>query len=75
LSLATLPEAETIRRLAQALSLPEERLLTLAGRNGATDSNIQEAAARFAARSEPIKQLSPEEREALQEFVQFLGTP
>jgi HTH-type transcriptional regulator, competence development regulator len=65
-------EAQIIRRLAQVLLLPEERLLALAGQGEPTQTNLQEAAARFAARSEPIRQLSAEENEALQEFMHAL---
>lgn len=68
------PEAQTVRRLARALSLPEERLLALAGHGEPSETSIQEAAVRFAARSEPVRQLSTEESAALQEFVQALGT-
>src|SRR5258708_5945129 len=36
--------SETVRRLAQALALPEERLLKLAGHGEPTDADIDEAA-------------------------------
>jgi hypothetical protein len=37
------------------------------------DAQLCEAAARFAARSEPAQQLTREEHEALAEFVGFLS--
>lgn len=65
-------QAETVRRLAHALSLPEERLLLLAGHGEPTDAEIEEAA-RFAARSEPVEPLTTQEHKALQGFVRFLA--
>jgi hypothetical protein len=62
-----------VRRLAQALSLPEERLRELAGYGQAADASLQETAVRFAARLEPFQQLSSEEYEAVQEFVHCLA--
>jgi HTH-type transcriptional regulator, competence development regulator len=66
-------EAQTIRRLAQALLLPEDRLLALAGQGEPAQTSLQEAAVRFAARTEPVRQLTAEENAALQEFVHALG--
>ena len=62
-----------VHGLAQALSLPEERLLELAGYGQPADASLQEAAVRFAARLEPVQQLSTEEHEAMQEFVHCLA--
>ena len=67
--------AHMVRRLALALSLPEDRLLALAGHGEPAETSLQEAAVRFAARSEPLRQLSPEESAALREFVHALVAP
>jgi len=67
------PAEPAVRRLAQSLSLPEDSLLELAGYGQAADTSIQEAAVRFAARLEPVEQLSNEENEAMQEFVHCLA--
>lgn len=67
------PAESAVRRLAQALSLPEARLLELAGYGQSADASLQEAAVRFAARLEPVQQLSTEEHEAMQEFVHCLA--
>jgi HTH-type transcriptional regulator, competence development regulator len=69
----TIPEPRTMHRLAQALELPEPRLLELAGLVPATDPRFRQATVRFAARSEPVANLLPEEQEALEEFVGLLA--
>jgi hypothetical protein len=48
-------------------------LLELAGYGQPAEASFQEAAARFAARLEPVKQLSTAEHEAMQEFVHCLA--
>jgi transcriptional regulator with XRE-family HTH domain len=68
----TVPEPRTVHRLAQALDLPEPRLLELAGLLLANDARFREATVQFAARSEPVAALLPEEQEALEEFVGLL---
>jgi transcriptional regulator with XRE-family HTH domain len=68
----TVPEPRIVHRLAQALELPEPRLLELAGLLPANDARFREATVRFAARSEPVSDLLPEEQEALEEFVELL---
>jgi transcriptional regulator with XRE-family HTH domain len=69
----TVPGLQAVHRLAQALELPEPRLLELAGLVPAKDARFREASVRFAARSEPVAILLPEEREALEEFVGLLA--
>jgi HTH-type transcriptional regulator, competence development regulator len=69
----TVPEPRTVHRLAQALELPERRLLELAGLVQAKDARFRKATVRFAARSEPVANLLPEEQEALEEFVGLLA--
>jgi hypothetical protein len=49
------------------------RLLKLAALGQAAEASLQEAAVRFAARLEPVQQLSTEEHEAMLEFVHCLA--
>jgi HTH-type transcriptional regulator, competence development regulator len=67
------PTHHTISRIADYLDLPETKLLVLAGLVAAPNTQMSEAAARFAARSEPVQQLTREEQQALAEFVGFLS--
>jgi transcriptional regulator with XRE-family HTH domain len=69
----SIPEPRTVHQIAQVLKLPERRLLQLAGLVEAKDSRFREATVRFAARSEPIEDLRPEELEALEEYVKVLA--
>jgi transcriptional regulator with XRE-family HTH domain len=68
------PPREIVSRIARLLALPEGRLMALAGLVVVPDTSLGEAAARFAARSEPVRKLTREERAALEEFVGFLCT-
>jgi hypothetical protein len=67
------PAESAVRRLAQALSLPEERLLELAGYGQPVEASLPEAAVRCAARLESVQPLSTEEHEAMLEFVHSLA--
>ncbi len=67
------PSARTVQRVAAVLKLPERPLLELAGLVEGKDRRLREAAVRFAARSEPVEDLRPEEREALEEYVKVLA--
>jgi transcriptional regulator with XRE-family HTH domain len=67
------PEPRTVHQIAQVLQLPERRLLELAGHVAVRDSRLREATVRFAARSEPVEELSPEELAALEEYVKVLA--
>jgi HTH-type transcriptional regulator, competence development regulator len=66
------PTPRTVYQLAQFLELPERKLLALAGLLVAKDPGFNDAAVRFAARSEPVQKLTQEEHKALEEFVSFL---
>jgi transcriptional regulator with XRE-family HTH domain len=68
-----LPSRDTVSRIAQFLALPEGKLLALAGLAVVPDAGLSAAAARFAARSEPVQRLTREEHAALEEFVGFLS--
>jgi transcriptional regulator with XRE-family HTH domain len=67
------PSLRTIHLLAQFLKISHMKLLALAGLAQAKDAGFNEAALRFAAKSEPIRKLSREEQEAFDEFVKFLS--
>jgi HTH-type transcriptional regulator, competence development regulator len=66
-----IPQVRTVHQIAQVLKLPTSRLLQVAGLVTAR-SSVSGAALKFAARSEPTSQLSPNEREAFEEFVKVL---
>jgi len=66
------PGARTVYQLANALQLSTGRLMELAGLAESKDPQLSQAALRFAARSEPVAELSKEEREAYEEFVRVL---
>ena len=66
------PEVRTVYQLAQALKLPIDRLMEVAGLV-TPKPEVKRAALRFAARSEPTAKLSRDEREAFEEFVKVLA--
>ena len=67
------PTLRTVHMLAQFLKVSHVKLLTLAGLAQAKDAGFNDAAVRFAAKSEPIRPLTPEEQEAFDEFAKFLS--
>jgi HTH-type transcriptional regulator, competence development regulator len=67
------PTPRTIHRLAEFLKLPAKKLMVLAGLLQVKDFGLQQASVRFAARSEPVEDVSPEEHAALEEYVKFLN--
>jgi transcriptional regulator with XRE-family HTH domain len=66
------PAIRTVHQIAEFLTIPESKLLALAGLLRAKDVQFQNAALKFAARSEPVEKLSREEHSALGEYVKFL---
>ena len=60
-------------RLAEFLKLPAKKLMVLAGLLQVKDFGLQQASVRFAARSEPVEDVSPEEHAAFEEYVKFLN--
>jgi hypothetical protein len=68
------PTLRTVHMLAQFLKVSHVKLLTLAGLAQAKDAQFNAAAVRFAAMSEPIRQLTREEQEAFDEFAKFLSS-
>ncbi len=65
-------EPRTVFQLARKLDVKPEPLMQLAGLIEVKDSRVDEAALRFAARSEPMAKLSREEEEALKWFIREL---
>lgn len=68
------PTLRTVHMLSQFLKVSHVKLLTLAGLAQAKDAQFNDAVVRFAAKSEPIRQLTREEQEAFDEFARFLST-
>ncbi len=66
------PTPRAVNKIAQFMRVPVEKLFVLSGLARARDVSFQEAALRFAARSQPIEDLTPEEHGALEEYVKFL---
>jgi len=66
------PAIRTVHQIASFLDVPAQKLMALAGLLQAKDVRFQNAALRFAARSEPVRKLSPAEHFALAEYVNFL---
>ena len=67
-----MPSPRTVFQLAKVLRLSTGKLMELAGLAEPKDVSLNQAALRFAARSEPTAKLSREEREAFEEFVKVL---
>lgn len=67
------PEVRTVYQLSMFFDVPRESLLQIAGLTKPKDDRIYQEAVRFAARSEPVAALTPEEREALEIFVAVLS--
>jgi HTH-type transcriptional regulator, competence development regulator len=68
-----MPEPRTVYRLAQTFEVPQRRLMQLAGLTAANDVGLRQEAVRFAARSESVQKLTPEESSALEAFVAVLS--
>lgn len=68
-----LPEPRTVYKLAQTFEVSQQRLMQLAGLAAANDTGLRQEAVRFAARSESVQKLTPEESSALEAFVAVLS--
>ena len=66
------PTRRTVYQLAMLLQLDTTKLMVLAGLADAADPDLNQAALKFAARSEPTAKLSTAERVAFDEFVKVL---
>ncbi len=67
------PEPRTVYKLAQTFEVSQRRLMQLAGLSAANDAGLRQEAVRFAARSEAVQKLTPEEASALEAFVAVLS--
>lgn len=67
------PEPRTVFRLAQTFQVSQPRLMQLAGLAVVSDAGLRREAVRFAARSEALQKLTPEENAALEAFVAVLS--
>ena len=67
------PEPRTVYQLAHYFHVPEANLMQIAGLTAPKDTRLLDEAIRFAARSDPVTQLTQEERAALEAFVAILS--
>lgn len=67
------PEPRTVYQLAKRFQVPTTKLLQLAGLSAPKDARLVHEAIRFAARSDPVEELSENERAALEAFVSVLS--
>lgn len=67
------PEPRTVFKLAQTFAVSQRRLMQLAGLAAANDAGFRQEAVKFAARSESVQKLTPEEISALEAFVAVLS--
>ena len=67
------PSARTIHKLSAKMRVPSSNLFVLSGLAEARDSHIQEECLKFAARSQPLQALTPDEHQVLNEWVKYLS--
>ena len=67
------PELRTVYQLANYFDVPRQNLIQLAGLMAPRNKTLIDEAVRFAARSEPIAQLSTEECAALEAFISVIS--
>jgi len=67
------PDVRTVYQLSTFFNVPRANLLQIAGLAAPKNNRIYEESVRFAARSETVTALSPEERSALETFVAVLS--
>ncbi len=67
------PKVRTVYQIANYFQLSQANLLQVARLTTPRDPRLAEEAVRFAARSEPVVALTPEERAALDAFVAVLS--
>ena len=67
------PELRTAYQLANYFKVPRSGLMQVAGLTTPKDARLFDEAVRFAARSEPTAELTPEESAALEAFVAVLS--
>lgn len=67
------PDHRTVYCLAEVFEVSQQRLMQLSGLAVANDPGLRREAVRFAARSESVQKLTPEEAAALDAFVTVLS--
>lgn len=67
------PEARTVYNLSGFFHVPLEPLMELSGLTQLKDASLMQEAVRFAARSESVEELTPDEQMALESFVVVLS--
>jgi transcriptional regulator with XRE-family HTH domain len=67
------PDLRTVYQLANFFGVQRANLMQVAGLTAPRDQHIFSEAVRFAARSEPVSALTPEERSAFEAFVSVLS--
>jgi len=67
------PGPRTVYKLAETFAVSQRLLMQLAGLAAANDVGFRQEAVRFAARSESVQKLTPEESAALEAFVAVLS--
>ncbi|MBN1909931.1 MAG: helix-turn-helix transcriptional regulator [Pirellulales bacterium] len=68
------PQPRSVHQLAAYFDLPQRALLKLSNVTMVHSTQLRDAAYRFAANASQISELSREERAAMTEFVEFLGS-
>lgn len=66
------PALRTVYKMAAYLKIPEKKLMALAGLLQIKDVQFQNESLKFAARSEPVENLTPEEHQVYEEYVKYL---
>lgn len=69
------PDPRTVYQLANFFDVPRAKLMEISGLTVPRDDRLVEEAMRFAARSDPLVELTVEERAALDAFVAVLSDP
>lgn len=67
------PEPRTVYLLANHFNIPRNRLMQIAGLTVPKDAHLMEEGFRFAARSDPLVELSKEESAALDAFISVIS--
>lgn len=68
------PDVRSVFQLSGVFKLPSAKLMQVAGLAKARNDNIERQMERFAARSDPMADLTDEERAALEDFVAQLSS-
>ncbi|MCJ7420452.1 helix-turn-helix domain-containing protein [Sphingomicrobium astaxanthinifaciens] len=67
------PDIRSVYQLSRVFKLPSAKLMHVAGLAKARNDNLERHMERFAARSDPMADLTDEERAALEDFVAQLS--